>query len=288
MPTLSTELSELTTWLSSNAVTLLIGAVVLLLLYRGLKPWVHRTLAHVMRAQRVAVGDDPADQLELERRIETIEDLVTKALRFGVIVGIVAIVLGVFNLWPALAGLGLVAAALTLAGQSVILDLIMGVLILLEAQYFKGDTVQIAGIDGVVEEVGLRRTLVRDFGGTLHSISNGTIRQSANRTRTYAMAVLEVDGVADGDVEAVIVLLDEVGAALAADPAFEGVFLETPRYKSTTRFTASGSTLRMSGRVRPDARVRVEAEMRRRTAGELATRGIQLIRPLATLPQAPR
>ena len=60
-------------------------------------------------------------------------------------------------------------------------------------------------------------------------------------------------------------------------PRFEGVFHEAPSYAATTRFTAAGATLRISGRVRPDARPRVEAEMRRRVAGQLAARDIHLV-----------
>ncbi|HEX5828890.1 MAG TPA: mechanosensitive ion channel domain-containing protein [Candidatus Limnocylindrales bacterium] len=281
MPDLSSQLTDLTDWLSSNAVQLLVGAGLLLLAYRLLKPWTHRVLVRLMHAQRVAVGDSPAEQQELDRRVETIEDLITKVLRGAVILGMVAVVLGVFNLWPMLTGLGLVVAALTLAGQSIILDVLMGILILVEAQYFKGDIVQVAGVEGVVEEVGIRRTLIRDARGTLHSISNANIRQSANLTRTYAAATIDVDGVADGDVEAVIRLLDEIGAAMAADPGWDGVFQDTPAYAGTIRLTAAGSTLRLAGRVRPDARARVEADMRRRIAGGLAANGIQLIRPTA-------
>ena len=285
MDDVSTELTGLAEWLTGNALLLLFGGVILLFLYRGLRPWVHRALIHAMRAQRAAVGDNPGEQDELDRRVETIEDVVTRLLKAAVAIGVLAILLGAFNLWPALAGLGLVAAALTLAGQSIILDFLMGFLILTEGQYFKGDTVQINGITGVVVEVGLRRTQLRDVRGTLHSISNATIRQSANLTRTYGLATVEVEGVADGDVEAVIAVLDRVGGEMAADPEFDGVFLDTPGYAGTTRLTANGATLRFSGRVRPETRPRVEQERRRRVAGQLAASGIRLIRPgYATAP----
>ncbi|HEU0242383.1 MAG TPA: mechanosensitive ion channel domain-containing protein [Candidatus Limnocylindrales bacterium] len=285
MDDVSTELTGLAEWLTGNALLLLFGGIVLLFLYRGLRPWVHRALIHAMRAQRAAVGDNPGEQGELDRRVETIEDVVTRLLKAAVAMGVIAILLGAFNLWPALAGLGLVLAALTLAGQSIILDYLMGFLILTEGQYFKGDTVQINGITGVVVEVGLRRTQLRDVRGTLHSISNATVRQSANLTRTYGLATVEVDGVADGDVEAVIAVLDRVGEEMAADAEFDGIFLDTPGYAGTTRLTANGATLRLSGRVRPESRPRVEQEMRRRVAGQLAASGIQLIRPgYATTP----
>jgi small conductance mechanosensitive channel len=268
-----------TQWLSENALGLLIVAALLLFLYRGLKPFVRRILTRVIKAQESLAGDDPAHQEEVARRVATIEDLITRLLKSAVTIAIVAVLLGVFNLWPALAGLGLVVAAQTLAGQGIVLDYLMGILILLEGQYFKGDIVRINAVEGVVEEVGIRRTQVRDVQGTLHSISNGLIRESANRTRTYATATVDIDGVADRDVERVIELLDAVGVELAGDPAFEADLGTNgpPRYAGTIRLSAVGATLRLSGRVRPEARARVEAEMRRRVAGSLAANEIRLI-----------
>jgi len=275
----SPDLNGLAAWLSSNWPSLVLITVLAYLAFRGARPLIHRLLVRALRAQAAATGDTPARHQETDRRVATIEDLLDKTLRLAVAGGLVALVLGLFDLWSLLAGFGLVLAALTFAGQSIILDMIMGVLILLEGQYYKGDTVQINMIDGVVEEVGIRRTVVRDARGTLHSISNGLVRSSANFTRTYAAAILDVDGVADKDVEAVIVMLGEVGADLAADPELAPLLQDSPGYAGTTRFSASGATLRLSCRVRPEGRVRVETEMRRRVAAGLAARGIELVRP---------
>jgi small-conductance mechanosensitive channel len=285
---MSTALGGATDWLSQNSIGLLIVAALLLFLYRGLKPLVRRILTRVVRTQESLAGDDPRHQEEVQRRVATIEDLITRLLRAAVMIAIVAVVFGVFDLWPAIAGLGLLVAALTLAGQSIVLDYLMGTLILIEGQYFKGDIVRIGQVEGVVEEVGLRRTQLRDVRGTLHSISNGLIREAANLTRTYATATVDVDGVADADVEAVIEALDAVGLEVAADPGFVGVFNanEAPKCVGTIRLTPAGATLRLSGRVRPEERARVEAEMRRRIAGTLVARGIRLI--VAPAMSAPR
>jgi moderate conductance mechanosensitive channel len=243
-------------------------------------------LVRVMHAQARSMPEGEPSLGEIDRRVSTLETLMVRILRGLVAVGIIAILLGMFDLWSVLTGLGLVLAALTLAGQSIILDYLMGILILAEGQYFIGDVVQVGSVEGVVEEVGLRRTVIRDVRGTLHSISNGTIRQSANLTRTYALAVVEIDGVADRDVEAVIEALNEVGASIAVDPAFAEQFLDTPVYSGTTRLTSAGATLRLSGRVRPDWRARIEQEMRRRVAAALASRSVELIRPGAYGPRA--
>jgi moderate conductance mechanosensitive channel len=275
----SVDTSAAITWLTVHAIPLLVAAVALFLIYRWARPRLHGLLVRIVHGRAGATETDPALLAETDRRVETLEDLFAKVLRFGVAIAVIIVVLGVFDLWPVLAGLGLVLAALTLAGQDIILDYLMGILILIEGQYFKGDVVQLGAVEGTVEEVGIRRTVVRDVRGTVHSVSNGTIRVSSNRTRTYAMATVDLDGIADRDVEAVIELFDEVGKELAADPRFSPKLLDTPGYAATIRLSSTGATLRLGGRVQPEARVEIEAELRRRVAAGMAAREIQPIRP---------
>ncbi len=278
MPTMTPEVNSFVTWLRDNAAALILVSVFLLLVYRGARPLIHRVLLRVVAAQRLAAGDEPAHEIEIARRVETIEDLLNKGVRLILVAGVVTLVLGIFDLWPLLAGLGLVIAAIAFAGQAVILDLIMGILILVEGQYFKGDVVSVNMIEGTVEEVGLRRTVIRDARGTLHSISNGLIRSSSNLSRTYAIATVDIDGVADKDVEEVIEVFNAIGQEMAADAGLGPLLQDAPGYTSTIRLSSSGSTLRFAGRVRPEVRARVEAEMRRRVAAGLAERDIQLVR----------
>jgi hypothetical protein len=89
---------------------------------------------------------------------------------------------------------------------------------------------------------------------------------------------VDIDGVADKDVDAVIEVFTAVGKELAADEELGPLLEDTPGYTSTIRLSSSGSTLRFAGRVRPEVRARVEAEMRRRVAAGLAERDIHLIR----------
>ena len=65
-----------------------------------------------------------------------------------------------------LAGAGLIGLAVGFGAQSLVKDVIAGLFILIENQYGKGDVVTIAGVGGTVEDVNLRRTLIRDLDGT--------------------------------------------------------------------------------------------------------------------------
>jgi moderate conductance mechanosensitive channel len=280
VPDLSQQSSALVDWLSTNGAVLAIVAIALFLIYRWARPAIHHVLVGVMHAQAVTLGEGADRRSEIDRRVATIEDLLAKVLRFAVVATLIILILGIFDLWSVLAGLGLMIAAITLAGQSIVLDYLMGFLILVEGQYFKGDIIRVGAVEGTVEEVGLRRTVLRDNRGILHSISNGQIRSSSNLTRTYAVAVVHIDGIADADVERTIGVMDVVGPALAADPAWAGEVLEAPGPATTTRLRAGGATLRLGMRVRPEARTAIEAELRRRVAAALSEADIHPVRPI--------
>jgi small-conductance mechanosensitive channel len=149
----------------------------------------------VITAQAVQLLPGSASHDELDKRARTIEDLLTRLLRLFVLAGILTLVLAVLDLWAVLAVIVVVLVAVVFATQDVVLDYVMGMLILVEGPFFKGDYVVVPGhpgVEGVVEEVGLRRTVLRDPMGVAHAVSNGYIRLSSNRTRLYSIAVGDV------------------------------------------------------------------------------------------------
>lgn len=261
-------------WFEAHGLAVLFWAVLLLVVYRFARPLIHRLLVGVFRAQEATLGSEDAQKTELTKRVRTLEDLLSKALRLGVVLAGILVLIGLFDLWPVLAGLGIVVAALTLAGQSIVLDYLMGVLILVEGQYNVGDVVNVGGVEGTVEEVGFRRTTLRDSSGTVHSISNGLIRTSANLTRIYASAVVDIQGIRDADVERAIAAMSLVGADLAADPEWAPRLLAPPGQPIAFAFTDLGATIRMSCRVVPEDRWLVAAEVRKRVSTAFADAGI--------------
>ncbi|MCK6586444.1 MAG: mechanosensitive ion channel family protein [Polyangiaceae bacterium] len=70
--------------------------------------------------------------------------------------------------------------------------MVAGFFILFEDLVLVGDFVEIGGIKGVVQEIGVRITKIRDEFGVLHSIPNGEVRKVANHSREYVNAVIDV------------------------------------------------------------------------------------------------
>ena len=115
---------------------------------------------------------------ERKKRAETLISIFGGTLSFVIWVAAILMVLPEFglNVAPILAGLGLVGLAVGMAARDIIADFISGLFILLESQYFVGDKVKIGGIEGEVKEITLRRTILRDEAGLLHSFPNSQIK----------------------------------------------------------------------------------------------------------------
>ena len=85
-----------------------------------------------------------------------------------------------------------VGIALGFGGQYLIRDLINGVFILVEGQFGINDIVKIGEFAGVVEDVNLRTTTLRDLEGRQIVIPNGEIKIVTNRTRDFAQSLIEI------------------------------------------------------------------------------------------------
>ena len=266
-------------FLEQHWLILLAGSVLALLVFRSIRPIVRRLAERVIR-ERQAKGMDAGELDELRKRITTIEDLVAKLLKATVVVVAAVVVLTVFDLLSVIAVLGLLLAGLAIAGQSIVLDYLMGVLILLEGQFYVGDWIEIvtntASVEGTVEEIGLRRTVLRDTSGTVHSVSNGEIRVSSNLTRVYATLAVEIPLVPEADLERAITVSNRVGDEMLADPAWTDRLLEAPRYGSIPGVSDLGVTLRVVGRVRGADRFAAASELRRRLLVTFAAEGISV------------
>ena len=115
--------------------------------------------------------------------IKNFEDKLSKPLVNWTLKGleIIIIVLGivaVLELWgikvgPVIAGLGLFGVAVALGAQDLFKNLISGIMILMEKRFTIGDVILVSNeVEGVVEQIGFRSTLVRRFDSTPVMIPN--------------------------------------------------------------------------------------------------------------------
>jgi small conductance mechanosensitive channel len=114
-----------------------------------------------------------------ERRTKTLRGVIQNLLRYALyFVGVIMILSELnVNTGSILAGVGVVGLAVGIGAQSLVKDVVNGFFILFEDQFAVGDYVNIAGVTGTVEDMGLRVTKIREATGDLHIISNGEITQ---------------------------------------------------------------------------------------------------------------
>ncbi len=181
-----------------------------------------------------------------------------------------------FELGPLIAGAGVAGIAIGFGAQTLVQDVISGIFILFENQYAQGDSVRVAGIAGQVQSVNLRRTILRDLDGILHSIPNGEIRVSSNMTRGFARVNVDVSVGYGEDLDRVRAVIDAAGAELAADPEWADRVLEAPAVLRVDAFEDSGIAIKVLGTVRPTTQWAVAGELRARLKAAFDREGIEI------------
>jgi small conductance mechanosensitive channel len=132
------------------------------------------------------------------------------------------------NLGPLLASAGIAGVAIGLAAQTIVKDMLNGMLIILEDQFNVGDTVRLTGMTGTVEAMSLRRTEIRDGDGTLYIVPNSQITTVANLSRDFSVATVNVSVDFSAAPDKVVRLLTSIAMDIRNDKAFAPVFLKDP------------------------------------------------------------
>jgi small conductance mechanosensitive channel len=143
-------------------------------------------------------------------------------------------------------------------------DVINGFFILVENQFEVGDTIKVANVTGVVEEITMRRTTLRDGDGTLHVVPNGAIQIVSNMTRDWSQVTLQVAVDYNENSDKVIQLLRELAQAFYEDPAVHEDAVAAPEVPGIERVTGQEVDYLMLVKVRPGKQYGVARELRRR------------------------
>jgi moderate conductance mechanosensitive channel len=171
----------------SVELVLRVGLIVLaaLIALLALQAAVGISVRHLIERRTAETGEGVLPPAELERRVSTVGRLVVRIA--GSLIAVIAVLMtfGVFgiDIGPAVAGLGVIGIAVGLGAQTLVKDWLAGVFVVLENQYSQGDAVRVGGVEGVVEDFSLRRTVLRDTDGAVHSVPNGQIIVATNLSR---------------------------------------------------------------------------------------------------------
>lgn len=207
----------------------------------------------------------------------TIGEVLKSVLKYVVyIVGAVLMFYDIFDKIPvALASAG--GFAIGLGAQSLVKDVINGFFILFEDQYGVGDHITLAQYSGIVESMGIRTTMLRDFSGDLHLIPNGAVLEVTNHSRGDIRFIVDVEIAYEENVDEAIRVINKT------NEEFEKTHKDELRSKIETlgviSLNASGITIRVVGRAKPLSQWEMERELRKEIKIALDKEGIEIPYP---------
>ncbi len=196
------------------------------------------------------------------------------------------ITLGI-NMTPILASLGVVGLAFSLGAQALIKDFLAGMTILLENQYAIGEEIQAGAVRGVVEEISMRATRVREYNGRLNILPNSEVRVVANASRDWMRAIVDINLPYSADLQHAQEVLKSAAARCAEDPEIQPLLLDPPEVAGWNSLLEWAVQIRLSARTLPGKQYAVQVALRRYAIDALIQAAISVALPTATGAESP-
>jgi small-conductance mechanosensitive channel len=264
--------TDVTDWLLNHGVRILIilivGAVLWFILRRVLRPIVRRAM---VRTKGESIKG-------IEKRVDTLTGVFTGVARVAVLVIVLLLILSELdiNIAPILAGFGIAGIAVGFGAQYLIRDLIAGIFVIMENQYRVGDVASVAGITALVEDITLRKTVLRDLDGVVHHVPNGEITTASNYTRHFSRVNLDIPVAYGTDLDHAIEVMNRVGMELAEDEEWKNRIITPPQVLRVNNLGDSGIDIKMLGDVKPIEQWAVMGELRLRMKKAFDEEGIEI------------
>lgn len=223
----------------------------------------------IAKLSRAAIASQSATLTVNQRgklRIDTTTRILRSAITFILIsIGILlAFWVNGINLAPVLAGAGILGLGLSLASQNLIKDAINGFVIIWDDRYAVGDIVDIGGVSGLVENINLRITQLRDAEGRLITVPNSVVEIVANRSSLWSRADLIIPVAYQTDIDRALEVIEQVAKAMTQSPEWHERIWEYPSILGVEEFSDRGILIRVWIKTEPLKQWEVAREFRRR------------------------
>lgn len=184
---------------------------------------------------------------------------------------------------PMLAAVGIVGVAVGFGGQYLIKDLISGFFIIIENQYRIDDVVCFGDICGLVEDISLRMTTLRDLDGKVHHVPHGEVKTVSNLSKGFARVNLNIGVAYESDIEEVEKIINKIGEDLSNDPDWKDKIREAPKFLRIDNFGDSSIDIKILGDTEPMENWSVAGELRKRIKIAFDKNGISIPYPQRTI-----
>lgn len=245
------------TWLSEHGINILIivgGA------------WLIRRFGTALVSgllHRATRSSNFSHETDRKKRLATLESLIDAVIRITVwLVASIMIVseLGI-NTAPLLASAGIIGVALGIGAQSLIKDFVNGVFIIAENQYRVGDVVQLGTVNGTVQAITVRTTVLRDLDGNVHHIPNGGITVATNKTFDIGRINEPVTVPFDTDLKKLEEVVAAVGIKLVHDKEVGPHVRQAPNLGQASGFNELGLVVRIFAETTPGSQWEVRTAL---------------------------
>ncbi|GAB6153417.1 mechanosensitive ion channel family protein [Desulfosporosinus burensis] len=178
-----------------------------------------------------------------------------------------------FDTGTILASASVLGVALGFGSQSLVKDVIGGFFILFEDQFSVGEYVKAGEFSGIVEETGIRATHLRDWGGELHIIPNGSITAVTNFSRGKMRALVDIQMPYDEDYDRAMEVMHSVCEKVSIE--FGEKIIDAPSVQGVIQFGERTAVLRVVAYTQPNEQWSLERELRRQIHREFLKEGIR-------------
>ena len=271
--------SESVSFLLGTPVKIAIIVLTALVVNRLGRRWALRRakrLGEATEGHSALVSDRSSERAS--ERSESIGSLLRSLVTF-VVFGLAAIMilelLGI-DAAASLASAGVLAIAIGFGAQSVVADMFAGIFMLTEDQFGVGDRIDAGPVNGFVERITLRTTVIRDANGKLWHVPNSQIEYVANETQSWARAVVVLGVAYSVDLQRAVAVLEGAVTELAESDEWADHVEEILPVQSVYELGEDAVDIRVLLRVTADKRRPIERAMRLRCKEALDAAGIEM------------
>lgn len=265
------------------AAIVVIALIVRWLLHFVIRRVVNQVVTGVKRKQDVtdtqALSASPLAAVRLVQRTRTLGSVLTNIVNVTLFIVVLLLVvgtiapnvLGSFTLLSAAIGAGLGFGA-----QNIVKDVLNGLFMVVEDQLGVGDIVDLGFATGIVEEVRIRVTSVRDVNGTLWFVRNGEILRVGNMSQGWARVIVDLAVPYEADIDEVESTLLRAATEMSQAGKWRSRILEKPEVWGLESVSAEAMVIRVVMKVRTSSKDDVARELRVRLKRSLDELGLKL------------
>ncbi len=213
-----------------------------------------------------------------ENKINTLKGILKSVMRYTIyfLAGLPILATIGIDIKGLIAAAGVGGLAIGFGAQNLVRDVITGFFILFEDQFAVGDYVEVGDMSGIVEEMALRVTKIRDFNGDLHIIPNGEITKLTNKSRGKMRAWVDISIAYEEDIQNAIEVLKRTSEDILKE---SDDILEGPTVLGVTKFGESDVVISTIAKVKPMSQWEIERLMRQRFKEAFDREGIEIPYP---------